>query len=217
MNIEILTQKIIDDLENALANMSGYIENPQVKINTINARVGQLSSSIQSSEDLSTDIFSKDNGWVVDFEFQPSVSNISRPTENDDFTTVSTFPWFEELPINALKGLGQTWQQRLKDLDITNIRDLHSSNAESIKKIATEFDSVMPMTFKRMTELLDEQLPQEVYQSYFGLALTTLLNDYIKFSNSALQGSSQSQLTLDFINNCQLCIDQKFIVKIILN
>jgi len=210
MNIDQLTLKIYKDIQYALSNVAVHFENPYAKISTINAKIGQISSTIATVDDLTSDLLSKDNGWVIDFEFQPTSGDKS----TQSFEMTSMLPWFENLPIKALKGIGKTWQDRFITLNILTIGDLLLASANLIKEMAEEYDSVAPLTFKRMSELLDVDLPLSTYETYSHLTLADLIGDYLKFANDKSEMMNQSKKTADFVNNCLLCIDQDFINKI---
>lgn len=209
-NIDQLTHKIYEDIQNALSNIAVHFENPYAKISAINARVGQISSTISTVDDLNSELFSKDNGWVIDFEFQPVLEDKSTRS----FEMTSTLSWFEHLPIKALKGVGVIWQDRFITFNIITIGDLLLTSANLIKGMSEEYDSVAPLTFKRMSELLDVDLPLSTYETYSNLTLADLIDDYLKFANDKSETMNQSKKTVNFINNCLLCVDQKFINKI---
>lgn len=215
MDIQALTLKITSELETALSNMSVYLDDPLFKITTVNAKVGQMSDSIASVDDLAADVFSKENGWIVDFEFQPTLKNTTSPT-NEKLATISTLPWFDNLPLEAIKGIGDTWRDRFINLEIITIGDLLVCQSALINTLVGQYDSVEPIAFKRMTELLDVTIPLSVFKAYSELTLADLINNYTQISDSELEIKQHAQLTMDFINNCLLCIDQKYLTNIIL-
>ena len=211
MSIENITQQIVEDVQDALAEITTHIENPQAAITQVNVRVGQKSSLIADVEDLDASPFSAKNGWVIDIEFTPEQLKGSRQT----FKTIDTYPVFKDLPIDAIKGLGSTWEQRFNGHAIYVIEDLVNVPASRLKEWSQAYDSLAPIEFRRKADMLDRQIPLSLVNESLDQNLVEwVYSDFSYLNLAPADKSREIALIKHFFEVCVAAIDIDALRKI---
>lgn len=166
MNRDLLVGKIYDDIQNALAVIDATHNYSTVEVTEVAVRVGERSDHLKNESDLSPDPFSSTNGWILDFTFTPL---------KDAKEVVSLLHKVVDLPLESVKGIGETWAKKLRARGLHTIGDLGDLQWDDFQKLAIDLDTVLVFEWCHAVQVLQRKAPQRMFQQCSGKSIDELL------------------------------------------